>query len=54
MAALDEAHALAAICRQVVMAKDGGTIPCVGDGSVIRAYTYEDDPVDELVLGEGL
>jgi GDP-D-mannose 3',5'-epimerase len=36
----------AAICRKVVIAEDGGTIPVWGDGSAIRAYTYVGDLVD--------
>ena len=36
----------AAICREVAMAEDGGTIAVWGDGTAIRSYTYVSDMMD--------
>jgi GDP-D-mannose 3',5'-epimerase len=42
--------ALAALCRKIAAAGDGGTIKVWGDGTAVRSYTYVDDMVDGIYM----
>lgn len=39
---------VAAICRKVILAKDGGEIEVWGDGKQQRSFTYVDDAIDGI------